>query len=69
MGQEVDQYRLCCGSLLEAELVNGRIVLRCLACGIVWQRCPDGALSPVPEKDVDAHRPGPQNQNDRLDPT
>ncbi len=42
MGKEVDQDRLCCGSLLEAELVDGRILLRCLSCGTMWSRQVDG---------------------------
>lgn len=39
-----DQYRLCCGGLLEAELVNGRVLLNCLTCGTIWQRQNDGIL-------------------------
>ena len=50
MKQEFDQYRLCCGGLLEGEMVDGQVVLRCLSCGLAWHRQTDGALSPNPEK-------------------
>jgi|GEM_PF-1974062 len=39
-----DQYRLCCGFLLEADLVDGRIVLRCLRCGRRWERMTNRTL-------------------------
>lgn len=44
MGNEADQYRLCCGGLLEADVVDGRVVLRCLKCGTLWFRQADGTL-------------------------
>ncbi len=44
MEQKIDQNRLCCGGLLEAESGNGPVVLLCLTCGQRWERGPDGAL-------------------------
>ncbi len=44
MRNDEDQDRLCCGSLLEAERVDGRIMLRCLSCGLLWSRMEDGKL-------------------------
>ena len=44
--EEIDQYRLCCGGLLEAEIVQGAVILRCLSCGTVWRRLADDTLTP-----------------------
>ncbi len=44
MEREIDQYRLCCGSLLEAKVVDGRVVLVCMACGSHWERTTDKTL-------------------------
>lgn len=44
MEQEIDQYRLCCGNLLEAKIVDGRVVLVCMACGSQWERAKDNTL-------------------------
>ncbi len=53
LGQDVDQYRLCCGGLLEAEIGNGPVVLRCLTCGQRWERGPDGTLTTANPHDPD----------------
>jgi len=44
MNREIDQYRLCCGNLLEAKVENGRVVLVCMACGSRWERAADKTL-------------------------
>lgn len=43
-----DQHRLCCGHLLEAEVVDGEVLLKCLRCGSWWGRDLSGALAPRP---------------------
>ena len=45
MEQKADQDQLCCGGLLEADTGNGSVVLRCLTCGLRWERKPDGTLT------------------------
>ncbi|RME41953.1 MAG: hypothetical protein D6788_00080 [Planctomycetota bacterium] len=47
-GGKIDPYRLCCGSLLEGELHNGKVMLRCLRCGQYWTRGEGEDLVPVP---------------------
>ena len=49
--QEVDQHRLCCGGLLEAETGSGPVVLRCLTCGGRWERGPDGLMTTAAPRD------------------
>ncbi len=51
MEQKIDQNRLCCGGLLEAESGNGPVVLRCLTCGWRWERGPDGTLTAAIPRD------------------
>jgi len=48
LDKEFDQYRLCCGSLCEAELVGGQVILNCLVCGTRWAEKSDGTLAPLP---------------------
>lgn len=43
-----DQDRLCCGHLLEAEVVEGEVLLRCLACSTLWARSALGVMEPRP---------------------
>lgn len=41
-----DQNRLCCGHLLEVEVVDGEVMLRCISCKTRWGRDASGALVP-----------------------
>ena len=50
---EVDQCRLCCGSVLYAEIIDGTVVLECFACGQRWRRDPAGVIVPAPRSPVD----------------
>lgn len=43
-----DQNRLCCGHLLEAVVVDGEVLLKCLACSRLWGRSVSGAIEPRP---------------------
>lgn len=38
---------ICCGGLYDADLVDGKIILRCIRCGAFWQRQPDGTFRSV----------------------
>ncbi len=48
MGGGEEQSLLCCGFLMEAEAVRGRLALRCLKCGTLWGKRKDGLFTIIP---------------------
>lgn len=45
--EKFNQNQLCCGSLCEAIMVDGAVILRCLACGMSWEKRVDGTYAPI----------------------
>lgn len=54
-----DQNQLCCGSLCEAVVVDGIVVLQCLACGMTWEKRTDGSFAPLAAYDASRKRKRP----------
>jgi len=40
-------FSICCGGLYDADLVDGKVILRCVRCGELWQRQTDGTFQSV----------------------
>ena len=58
LSKSFDQNQLCCGSLCEAIVVDGFVVLRCLACGLSWEKTSDGSFAPIAAYDSSRRRNG-----------
>ncbi len=41
-------FMICCGGLYDADLVDGKIILRCVRCDQRWQRRADGTFELAP---------------------
>lgn len=51
-------FLICCGGLYDADLVDGKIILRCVRCNQSWQRRADGTFTSV--------EIAPKNPNGRV---
>jgi hypothetical protein len=41
-------FLICCGGIYDADLVDGKIILRCVRCDQRWQRRANGTFESVP---------------------
>lgn len=48
MQQLKRDFLICCGGLYDADLVDGKIILRCVRCDQQWQRRTDGTFELLP---------------------
>lgn len=49
-------FMICCGGIYDADLVQGKIILTCLQCGLRWRKGADGTFESLPQPDVSLKR-------------
>lgn len=48
-------FAICCGSLYDADLIGGEIVLSCITCGSRWERQADGSFARMGQASAPQH--------------